>query len=72
MVVIGHVDAGKSTIMGHLLHLTGYVDRKTIHKYEREAKAKGSLHYHYTFFYGTIIDLYSMYIKERGPLPMHG
>jgi translation elongation factor EF-1alpha len=23
MVVVGHVDAGKSTLMGHLLHLQG-------------------------------------------------
>jgi len=42
MVVIGHVDAGKSTIMGHLLHLCGFVDKKTITKYERESKNQGS------------------------------
>jgi elongation factor 1 alpha-like protein len=32
LVVIGHVDAGKSTIMGHLLHLLGNVSNKTMHK----------------------------------------
>jgi elongation factor 1 alpha-like protein len=41
MVVIGHVDAGKSTIMGHLLHLCGHVDKKTITKYERDSKVLG-------------------------------
>jgi len=26
MVIIGHVDAGKSTLMGHILFKLGYVD----------------------------------------------
>ena len=29
---IGHVDAGKSTLMGHLLFLKGQVSKKTLHK----------------------------------------
>jgi elongation factor 1 alpha-like protein len=33
LVVIGHVDAGKSTLMGHLLHLLGNVSQKSMHKY---------------------------------------
>lgn len=41
MVVIGHVDAGKSTIMGHLLYLNGVVNQKTMHKYEKESKSIG-------------------------------
>ncbi|XP_054159209.1 eukaryotic peptide chain release factor GTP-binding subunit ERF3A-like [Oppia nitens] len=40
MVFIGHVDAGKSTIGGQLLYLTGMVDKRTLEKYEREAKEK--------------------------------
>uniref|UniRef100_A0A7S0ZJC9 Tr-type G domain-containing protein n=1 Tax=Timspurckia oligopyrenoides TaxID=708627 RepID=A0A7S0ZJC9_9RHOD len=40
LVFIGHVDAGKSTISGHLLYLTGNVDERTMEKFEREAKAK--------------------------------
>ncbi|KAL8564018.1 Eukaryotic peptide chain release factor GTP-binding subunit ERF3A [Nucella lapillus] len=40
VVFIGHVDAGKSTIGGHLLYLTGMVDKRTLEKYEREAKEK--------------------------------
>jgi len=40
VVFIGHVDAGKSTIGGQLLYLTGQVDKRTLEKYEREAKDK--------------------------------
>lgn len=40
IVFIGHVDAGKSTISGHILLLTGQVDKRTMEKYEREAKEK--------------------------------
>lgn len=40
VVFIGHVDAGKSTIGGQLLYLTGMVDKRTLDKYEREAKEK--------------------------------
>jgi len=40
VVFIGHVDAGKSTISGNILYLTGQVDARTIEKYEREAKEK--------------------------------
>ncbi|KAA8499480.1 Eukaryotic peptide chain release factor GTP-binding subunit ERF3A [Porphyridium purpureum] len=40
IVFIGHVDAGKSTISGHILYLTGGVDDRTMEKFEREAKAK--------------------------------
>ena len=39
VVFIGHVDAGKSTIGGHLMYLTGMVDERTIQKYEKEAAA---------------------------------
>lgn len=38
IVFIGHVDAGKSTIGGHLLYLTGQVDKRTLEKFEREAR----------------------------------
>lgn len=40
IIFIGHVDAGKSTIGGQLLFLTGQVDKRTLEKYEREAKEK--------------------------------
>jgi peptide chain release factor subunit 3 len=40
IVFVGHVDAGKSTISGHIMYLSGQVDERTMEKYEREAKAK--------------------------------
>eukprot|EP01063_Lacrimia_lanifica_P021190 TRINITY_DN2845_c3_g1_i1.p1 TRINITY_DN2845_c3_g1~~TRINITY_DN2845_c3_g1_i1.p1 ORF type:complete len:738 (+),score=396.44 TRINITY_DN2845_c3_g1_i1:51-2264(+) len=40
VVFIGHVDAGKSTISGNMMVLSGCVDERTMEKYEREAKQK--------------------------------
>ncbi|KAI0347123.1 eukaryotic polypeptide chain release factor 3 [Trametopsis cervina] len=41
IVFIGHVDAGKSTMGGNLLYITGMVDKRTMERYEREAKEAG-------------------------------
>ncbi|PVD22801.1 hypothetical protein C0Q70_16057 [Pomacea canaliculata] len=41
LVVIGHVDAGKSTLMGHLLYQLGSVQQRTMHKYEQESRKLG-------------------------------
>ncbi len=41
IVFIGHVDAGKSTMGGNLLYLSGMVDKRTMEKYERDAKEAG-------------------------------
>ncbi|KAG9296283.1 hypothetical protein G9A89_014875 [Geosiphon pyriformis] len=41
LVFIGHVDAGKSTMGGNILYLTGMVDQRTMEKYERDAKEQG-------------------------------
>ncbi|CAG8538259.1 8618_t:CDS:10 [Diversispora eburnea] len=38
LVFIGHVDAGKSTMGGNILYLTGMIDQRTMEKYEKEAK----------------------------------
>lgn len=40
VIFIGHVDAGKSTIGGQIMYLTGMVDKRTLDKYEKEAKEK--------------------------------
>jgi len=47
VVVIGHVDAGKSTTTGHLLFKCGGIDKRTIEKFEKEANdmGKGSFKY---------------------------
>ncbi|KAG2177193.1 hypothetical protein INT43_007850, partial [Umbelopsis isabellina] len=41
VVFMGHVDAGKSTMGGNILFLTGMVDKRTMEKYEKEAKEAG-------------------------------
>eukprot|EP00397_Hematodinium_sp_SG-2012_P027247 GEMP01028615.1.p1 GENE.GEMP01028615.1~~GEMP01028615.1.p1 ORF type:complete len:481 (+),score=101.26 GEMP01028615.1:104-1546(+) len=41
LVITGHVDAGKSTLMGHLLHKMGHVTQREMHKMEKEANQIG-------------------------------
>ena len=41
VVVLGHVDAGKSTLMGRVLHAVGAVDAKQQRRNERDAAAMG-------------------------------
>lgn len=41
LVVIGHVDAGKSTTTGHLIYKCGGIDQRTIERYEKEAEEQG-------------------------------
>ncbi|KAJ4478036.1 eukaryotic polypeptide chain release factor 3 [Lentinula aciculospora] len=41
IVFVGHVDAGKSTLGGNLLFISGSVDKRTMEKYEKEAKDAG-------------------------------
>jgi len=52
LIVIGHVDHGKSTTMGHLLYLTGAIDDRTIREFEEEAKRLGKE----TFKFAWVLD----------------
>jgi len=47
IVVIGHVDSGKSTSTGHMIYKCGGIDKRTIEKFEKEASemGKGSFKY---------------------------
>jgi len=47
IVVIGHVDSGKSTSTGHMIYKCGGIDKRTIDKFEKEAQetGKGSFKY---------------------------
>jgi len=47
IVVIGHVDSGKSTTTGHLIYKCGGIDKRTIEKFEKDAAdmGKGSFKY---------------------------
>ena len=49
LVIIGHVDHGKSTTVGHLFYLTGAIDERTIKTYEEEAKMMGKEAYKYAW-----------------------
>jgi len=47
IVVVGHVDSGKSTTTGHLIYKCGGIDKRTIEKFEKESTemGKGSFKY---------------------------
>ncbi len=48
-VVIGHVDAGKSTTCGHLIWKCGGIDQRALQKIEKEAAELGKLSFKYAF-----------------------
>ena len=52
LVVIGHVDSGKSTLMGHLLFKLGNVSQKIMHKHEKESRKVGKQ----SFMYAWVLD----------------
>ena len=49
LVVIGHVDAGKSTTTGHLIYKCGGIDKRTIEKFEKEAAEMGKSSFKYAW-----------------------
>ena len=49
LVVIGHVDAGKSTTTGHLIYKCGGIDKRTIEKFEKEAAELGKASFKYAW-----------------------
>jgi len=49
IVVVGHVDAGKSTTTGHLIYKCGGIDKRTIEKFEKEAKEMGKSSFKYAW-----------------------
>lgn len=48
-MVIGHVDAGKSTTTGHLIYKCGGIDKRTIEKFEKEAAELGKSSFKYAW-----------------------
>lgn len=52
LVVVGHVDSGKSTLMGHLLFLLGQVSSRIMHKYEQDSRKVGKQ----SFAYAWVLD----------------
>jgi len=49
IVVIGHVDSGKSTTTGHLIYKCGGVSKRVIDKMEEEAKTLGKPSFKYAY-----------------------
>ena len=49
LVVIGHVDSGKSTTTGHLIYKLGGIDKRTIEKYEKESNDLGKSSFKYAW-----------------------
>src|SRR3972149_2082860 len=62
LIIIGHVDHGKSTMTGHLLFDTGNVDEKTIAKYAEESNKLGAGE---TFKFAWVLDTLKEE-RERG------
>jgi len=38
MVIIGHVDSGKSTLMGHLLYKLGVISQQEVRRNEKQSE----------------------------------
>jgi elongation factor 1-alpha len=53
LVVVGHVDNGKSTIVGHLMVDMGVIDQRTIDAFAKESEATGKGD---TFKYAWVLD----------------
>lgn len=49
LVVVGHVDSGKSTTTGHLIYKCGGIDKRTIEKFEKESKELGKSSFKYAW-----------------------
>ncbi|XP_055990831.1 elongation factor 1-alpha 1-like [Sorex fumeus] len=51
IVVIGHVDSGKSNTTGHLIYKCGSINKRTIEKFEKESAeiGKGCFKYDWVF-----------------------
>ena len=62
IVVIGHVDAGKSTTTGHLIYKCGGIDKRVIEKFEKEAAELGKS----SFKYAWVLDNLKVRPRPRG------
>lgn len=49
LVVIGHVDSGKSTTTGHLIYKLGGIDQRTIEKFEKESAEMNKASFKYAW-----------------------
>ena len=61
LVVIGHVDSGKSTATGHMIYECGGIDPRTLQKYEDQAREMGKASFKYAWILDHLKDE-----RERG------
>lgn len=54
IVVIGHVDAGKSTTTGHLIYKLGGIDKRKLAQIEKEAEQQGKASFKYAYVMDTL------------------
>ena len=72
LVVIGHVDAGKSTTTGHLIYKCGGIDKRTIEKFEKEAAELGKSSFKYAWVLDNlkVIPASSSMLRPPPPQPL--
>uniref|UniRef100_A0A8D2HP06 Tr-type G domain-containing protein n=1 Tax=Urocitellus parryii TaxID=9999 RepID=A0A8D2HP06_UROPR len=49
IIVIGHIDLGKSTTTGHLIYKCGGIHKRTFEKFEKEATEMGKVSFKYAW-----------------------
>uniref|UniRef100_A0A4X2KM86 Tr-type G domain-containing protein n=1 Tax=Vombatus ursinus TaxID=29139 RepID=A0A4X2KM86_VOMUR len=49
IVIIGHVDSGKSTTTGYLVYKCGGIDKRTIEKFKKDAAERGQDSFKYAW-----------------------
>ena len=69
IVVIGHVDSGKSTTTGHLIYKLGGIDKRVIEKFEKEAAEMNKRSFKYAWVrMASCYSLLLLYICRRSRL----
>ena len=74
LVIIGHVDGGKSTLMGHILHQAGQIRKHDVNKMEKLTEQYGKSTFEFAFFmdqdeeertHGVTINLSKAYFETQ-------
>lgn len=71
IVVIGHVDSGKSTSTGHLIYKCGGIDQRTIQKFEKEAAEVCIHHKQSTFSFWLYLIYLRWFNTSRSKFPLN-
>jgi elongation factor 1 alpha-like protein len=77
LVVVGHVDAGKSTLLGQVLVQVGHVSKRALDKQERQAREQGKASFYLAWLmdedeeeraHGVTIEIAEKYIETETKL----